>query len=84
MYCANGEIRIYEKNGGLGFYFVFRSPVFFKLILWFGRKSSQVLLFDCLELVELSVFSPVAYTVLFCYSNVYSQEEGQMEDVDLS
>lgn len=64
MYCANGEIRIYRKNGVVGFYFVFKSPIFFKLILWFGRKSSQVLLFDCLELLELSVFSPVAYTVL--------------------
>lgn len=33
MYCANGEIRIYRKNGVVGFYFVFKSPIFFKLIV---------------------------------------------------
>lgn len=36
----------------------------FKLILRFGRKSGQVLLFDCLALIELSVFSPITCAVL--------------------
>lgn len=45
-------------------FFPYRSPMVFKLILRFGWKSRQVLLFDCLGFIELSVFSPITYAVL--------------------